>query len=270
MGNLVASLIAAESLVTTETKAKALRPVAEKCITAARKGGLHQHRRWSPSSATRTWPTSSSRTSHRATRDRPGGYTRIPEAGGRARATTPDGAHSSWSEPPGRRGISWRADRPGPPTHCSGPRRQHSRSALRSRSHPRPSAGGSCSPTTAAASMASPAQPDTTTVAGSLAGAIARVLRLEAPPALTCAGRTDAGVHARGQVSTSTCRPFSPSVSGQRRRVCGDRQAGRRAEPPAGAGDRGHRGGCRTGGFDARHSATARSYRYLVYNAPAP
>jgi len=44
MGNLVASLIAAESLVTTETKAKALRPVAEKCITAARKGGLHQHR----------------------------------------------------------------------------------------------------------------------------------------------------------------------------------------------------------------------------------
>jgi len=45
MGNLVASLIAAESLVTTETKAKALRPVAEKCITAARKGGVHRHRR---------------------------------------------------------------------------------------------------------------------------------------------------------------------------------------------------------------------------------
>ena len=45
LGNLVASLIAAESLVTTEAKAKALRPVAEKCITAARKGGVHQHRR---------------------------------------------------------------------------------------------------------------------------------------------------------------------------------------------------------------------------------
>jgi large subunit ribosomal protein L17 len=44
LGNLVASLIAAESLVTTEAKAKALRPVAEKCITAARKGGVHQHR----------------------------------------------------------------------------------------------------------------------------------------------------------------------------------------------------------------------------------
>ena len=45
LGNLVASLIAAESLVTTETKAKAMRPVVEKCVTAARKGGVHQQRR---------------------------------------------------------------------------------------------------------------------------------------------------------------------------------------------------------------------------------
>ncbi len=44
MGNLVASLIAAEALVTTEAKAKALRPVAERIITKARKGGVHQHR----------------------------------------------------------------------------------------------------------------------------------------------------------------------------------------------------------------------------------
>jgi large subunit ribosomal protein L17 len=44
LGNLVASLIAAEAIVTTEAKAKALRPVAEKCITAARKGGVHRHR----------------------------------------------------------------------------------------------------------------------------------------------------------------------------------------------------------------------------------
>jgi large subunit ribosomal protein L17 len=44
MGNLVASLIAAEAIVTTEAKAKALRPVAEKVITKARRGGVHNHR----------------------------------------------------------------------------------------------------------------------------------------------------------------------------------------------------------------------------------
>jgi large subunit ribosomal protein L17 len=43
-GNLVASLIAAEALVTTEAKAKALRPVVEKMVTKAKKGGVHRHR----------------------------------------------------------------------------------------------------------------------------------------------------------------------------------------------------------------------------------
>jgi large subunit ribosomal protein L17 len=50
MANLVASLIAAEAIVTTEAKAKALRPVAEKVITKAKRAGtnpeskLHQIR----------------------------------------------------------------------------------------------------------------------------------------------------------------------------------------------------------------------------------
>ena len=44
LANLTASLIAAESIVTTEAKAKAVQPVAEKMITKARKGGLHNHR----------------------------------------------------------------------------------------------------------------------------------------------------------------------------------------------------------------------------------
>jgi large subunit ribosomal protein L17 len=44
LANLVASLIAAEGIVTTEAKAKALRPVAEKVITKAKKGGVHRQR----------------------------------------------------------------------------------------------------------------------------------------------------------------------------------------------------------------------------------
>ncbi len=44
LGNLVASLIAAEYVVTTEARAKALRPVAEKMITKAKKGGVHNQR----------------------------------------------------------------------------------------------------------------------------------------------------------------------------------------------------------------------------------
>ena len=44
LANLVASLVAAEGIVTTLAKAKAMRPVAEKMITKAKKGGVHQHR----------------------------------------------------------------------------------------------------------------------------------------------------------------------------------------------------------------------------------
>lgn len=45
MANLVASLVAAEALVTTEAKAKALRPVAEKVITKAKRASLDPERR---------------------------------------------------------------------------------------------------------------------------------------------------------------------------------------------------------------------------------
>lgn len=44
MANLAASLIAAEGIVTTEAKAKALRPIAEKMITRARTNSVHNQR----------------------------------------------------------------------------------------------------------------------------------------------------------------------------------------------------------------------------------
>jgi large subunit ribosomal protein L17 len=45
MANLAASLFAAGAIVTTEAKAKALRPYAERLITKAKKGGVHERRR---------------------------------------------------------------------------------------------------------------------------------------------------------------------------------------------------------------------------------
>ncbi len=44
MANMAAHLFAAEGIVTTVAKAKMLRPVAERLITKAKKGGLHEKR----------------------------------------------------------------------------------------------------------------------------------------------------------------------------------------------------------------------------------
>ena len=89
LGNLVASLIAAESLVTTEAKAKALRPVAEKCITAAVKGGVHRQRHVvalirDKDMAHKLFEEIGPRYS-----DRPGGYTRILKLGPRLGDSAP-------------------------------------------------------------------------------------------------------------------------------------------------------------------------------------
>ncbi|MHB1486464.1 MAG: 50S ribosomal protein L17 [Acidimicrobiales bacterium] len=83
MGNLVASLVAAEALITTEAKAKALRPVVEKMVTKARKGGLHRHRQVvafirDKDMAHKLFEEIGPRYS-----DRPGGYTRILKLGPR-------------------------------------------------------------------------------------------------------------------------------------------------------------------------------------------
>ena len=85
LGNLVASLIAADPrwIVTTEAKAKAMRPVAEKLITKARKGGVHNQRQVvafirDKDMAHKLFDEIGPRYA-----ERPGGYTRILKLGNR-------------------------------------------------------------------------------------------------------------------------------------------------------------------------------------------
>jgi tRNA pseudouridine38-40 synthase len=98
-------------------------------------------------------------------------------------------------------------------------------------------------------------QPGIPTVGGALARALERFLRHTVE--LTCAGRTDAGVHAWGQVVSFDARA-DVDVSGLARavnRALRPRVVVRSAviAPP---------------GFDARRSATGRRYRYTVRNDP--
>ena len=83
LGNLVASLIAAEAVVTTEAKAKALRPVAEKIITKAKKGGLHRHRQVVAFIRDKDMAYKLFEEIVPRYEERPGGYTRILKLGPR-------------------------------------------------------------------------------------------------------------------------------------------------------------------------------------------
>jgi large subunit ribosomal protein L17 len=83
MANLAASLFAAEAIVTTEAKAKALRPVAEKLITKARKGGLHNHRLVVSFLGDREMASKLFDDIGPRYAERPGGYTRILKLGPR-------------------------------------------------------------------------------------------------------------------------------------------------------------------------------------------
>ena len=83
MANLVASLIAAEVITTTEAKAKALRPIAEKMITKAKKGGLHNHRQVVSFLRDREMAAKLFDEIGPRYTDRSGGYTRILKVGSR-------------------------------------------------------------------------------------------------------------------------------------------------------------------------------------------
>ena len=83
LGNLVASLVAAEALVTTESKAKAMRPVVEKVITKARKGGVHRQRQVVALIRDKDMASKLFEEIGPRYTDRPGGYTRILKLGPR-------------------------------------------------------------------------------------------------------------------------------------------------------------------------------------------
>lgn len=83
MANLAASLFAAEAIVTTEAKAKALRPVAEKLITKARKGGLHNQRQVIAYLGDEEMAAKLFEEVGPRYEERPGGYTRILKLGPR-------------------------------------------------------------------------------------------------------------------------------------------------------------------------------------------
>ncbi len=108
------------------------------------------------------------------------------------------------------------------------------------------------------------AQPTRRTAEGVLSAGLATVLRAPEPVRLTVAGRTDAGVHARGQVAHADLDPDAwarlPGRSGRppeealRTRLAGvlpaDVVVSRVSPAPA--------------GFDARFSATSRRYLYRI------
>ncbi len=113
------------------------------------------------------------------------------------------------------------------------------------------------------------AQPGRRTVEGVLSAALATVLRAPEPVRLTVAGRTDAGVHARGQVAHADVEAEA-----------WQRLPGRSGRPPADAAVRRllgvlpadvvvHRAAPAPEGFDARFSALSRRYRYRLCDDPA-
>ncbi len=87
--NLVASLIAAEAIVTTEAKAKALRPIAEKLITKARAGGVHNQRQVVAFIRDKDMAFKLFNEIGPRYTDRPGGYLRILKLGPRAGDNAP-------------------------------------------------------------------------------------------------------------------------------------------------------------------------------------
>lgn len=99
-------------------------------------------------------------------------------------------------------------------------------------------------------------QPGLRTVQGELEAALATVLR--EPVELTVAGRTDTGVHAMGQVASFEVAAEPPEDLMRRLNGVGPDDVSVTAAAMV------------TDGFNARHDAKARSYRYRLLARPSP
>src|SRR6267154_666045 len=191
LANLATALFQHGRITTTEAKAKRLRPVAERLITFAKRGDLHARRH------VLTVVTDKGVVHQLFTEiapefsERDGGYTRITKIGPRKG----DNAAMAVIELVRGEPVAAR------------PRRRARRGRL---TQDRPEVDSEGEPGTVrlrvdlsydgSAFSGWAAQPGRRTVEDVLAAALGRALRLPSFPKLTVAGRTDAGVHARGQV----------------------------------------------------------------------
>ena len=103
------------------------------------------------------------------------------------------------------------------------------------------------------------AQSGIPTVAGALCEALSRVVRT--PVTLTCAGRTDTGVHALDQV-------VHFDVPAERSETLDPAALVKSCNSQVGPSIVVREAAIAPSGFNARHSARSRRYRYLVVNAP--
>ncbi|SDF83769.1 tRNA pseudouridine38-40 synthase [Cellulosimicrobium cellulans] len=111
-------------------------------------------------------------------------------------------------------------------------------------------------------------QPTLRTVQGTIEEGLATILR-GAAPRLTVAGRTDAGVHARGQVAhVDLARAQWEALPGRSDRAPGDALVARLGGVLPGDVVV-HRATRAPAGFDARFSALHRAYTYRVADDPA-
>jgi tRNA pseudouridine38-40 synthase len=111
-------------------------------------------------------------------------------------------------------------------------------------------------------------QPSLRTVQGVLEPALARLLRVESAP-VTCAGRTDTGVHARGQVVHLDVDPGALRAAAGRTTSSPTDALQRRLNGVLPADVRVRRVAEAAAGFDARFSALWRRYAYRIADSAA-